>query len=62
MKLIILFKINLYPYNYMYQVKYIINALLISSGARKLRVWSRECEHDFTSENIDGVEHALCWK
>jgi hypothetical protein len=31
-------------------------------GSRKLRVWSREGEHDSTSENVDGVEHALCWK
>ncbi|XP_071171469.1 elongator complex protein 1-like [Mytilus edulis] len=41
---------------------FVVSTISPISGARKLRVWSRECEHDSTSENIDGVEHALCWK
>ncbi|KAM6980821.1 elongator complex protein 1 [Aplochiton taeniatus] len=32
------------------------------SGARKVRVWNRECVLQATSETVNGLEHALCWK
>lgn len=41
---------------------FVVSTISPSTGSRKLRVWSREGEHDSTSENVDGVEHALCWK
>lgn len=41
---------------------FVISTISPSTGGRKLRVWSREGEHDSTSENVDGVENVLCWK
>uniref|UniRef100_H2ZRP6 Elongator complex protein 1 n=1 Tax=Latimeria chalumnae TaxID=7897 RepID=H2ZRP6_LATCH len=31
-------------------------------GARKVRVWNRECVLQSTSEPVSGLEQALCWK
>lgn len=32
------------------------------SGARKVRIWNRECVLQATSEVVNGLEHPLCWK
>uniref|UniRef100_A0A8C7HHX8 Elongator complex protein 1 n=1 Tax=Oncorhynchus kisutch TaxID=8019 RepID=A0A8C7HHX8_ONCKI len=31
-------------------------------GARKVRVWNRECVLQSTSETVNGLEQSLCWK
>nr|XP_022331417.1 putative elongator complex protein 1 [Crassostrea virginica]XP_022331418.1 putative elongator complex protein 1 [Crassostrea virginica] len=41
---------------------FVVSSICPNTGARKLRVWNRECEHQSTSENVDGVEQALGWK
>uniref|UniRef100_A0A8C7MJP0 Elongator complex protein 1 n=1 Tax=Oncorhynchus kisutch TaxID=8019 RepID=A0A8C7MJP0_ONCKI len=32
------------------------------TGARKVRVWNRECVLQSTSETVNGLEQSLCWK
>lgn len=32
------------------------------TGARKVRVWNREVVLQATSEAVDGLEEALCWR
>lgn len=39
-----------------------VGSICPSSGARKVRVWSREGVLQATSEAVDGLEEALCWK
>ncbi|OWF47940.1 putative elongator complex protein 1 [Mizuhopecten yessoensis] len=41
---------------------FVVSTISPDTGARKLRVWNRECEHQSTSENVDGVEQALTWR
>ncbi|KAL5004669.1 hypothetical protein ScPMuIL_018125 [Solemya velum] len=41
---------------------FVVSSVDPSTGARKLRVWSRECTHLSTSEDVDGVEQSLAWK
>lgn len=41
---------------------FVVSTISPDTGARKLRVWNRECEHQSTSENVDGVEQALAWR
>ncbi|XP_061166857.1 putative elongator complex protein 1 [Saccostrea echinata] len=41
---------------------FVVSSICPNTAARKLRVWNRECEHQSTSENVDGVEQALAWK
>ncbi|XP_037833298.1 elongator complex protein 1 isoform X2 [Kryptolebias marmoratus] len=39
-----------------------ISAICPQTGARKVRVWNREGVLQTTSEPINGLEQALCWK
>lgn len=39
-----------------------VSAVCPQTGARKVRVWSREGVLQATSEAINGLEQALCWK
>ncbi|XP_067839650.1 elongator complex protein 1 [Heptranchias perlo] len=39
-----------------------ISAVCPVTGARKLRIWNRECVLQSTSESVSGLEQALCWK
>uniref|UniRef100_A0AAY4D1C0 Elongator complex protein 1 n=1 Tax=Denticeps clupeoides TaxID=299321 RepID=A0AAY4D1C0_9TELE len=39
-----------------------VSAICPMSGARKVRVWNRECVLQATSEAVNGLEQALCWK
>ncbi|XP_066576528.1 elongator complex protein 1 isoform X2 [Amia ocellicauda] len=39
-----------------------VSAVCPETGARKVRVWNRECILQSTSEAINGLEQALCWK
>ncbi|XP_075904166.1 elongator complex protein 1 isoform X2 [Nelusetta ayraudi] len=39
-----------------------VSAVCPETGARKVRVWSREGVLQTTSEPVDGLEPALCWK
>ncbi|XP_051907945.1 elongator complex protein 1 [Hippocampus zosterae] len=39
-----------------------VSAVCPNTGARKVRVWNRECVLQATSEPIDGLEHPLSWK
>lgn len=41
---------------------FVVSSICPNTGARKLRVWNRECEHQSTSENVDAIEQALAWK
>ncbi|XP_072037766.1 putative elongator complex protein 1 [Amphiura filiformis] len=41
---------------------FVVSAVNQQSGARKLRTWNRECVLQFTSEDVNGLEQALCWK
>lgn len=51
------------PFIVMWDVyKRLFDILTFCPGARKLRVWNRECEHQSTSENVDAIEQALAWK
>ncbi|XP_012717183.2 elongator complex protein 1 [Fundulus heteroclitus] len=39
-----------------------VSAICTQTGARKVRVWNREGVLQATSEPINGLEQALCWK
>ncbi|XP_069778820.1 elongator complex protein 1 isoform X2 [Narcine bancroftii] len=39
-----------------------VSAICPMTGSRKLRVWNRECVLQSTSELVNGLEQALCWK
>ncbi|KAI3351418.1 hypothetical protein L3Q82_020272, partial [Scortum barcoo] len=39
-----------------------VSAICPQTGARKVRVWNREGVLQATSETINGLEQALCWK
>lgn len=39
-----------------------VSAVCLHTGARRVRVWNREGVLQATSEPIDGLEEALCWK
>ncbi|MCI4381664.1 hypothetical protein PGIGA_G00254560 [Pangasianodon gigas] len=39
-----------------------VGAICPQTGARKVRVWNRECVLQATSEVVNGLEEALCWK
>lgn len=39
-----------------------VSAVCCQTGVRKVRVWSREGVLQATSEAINGLEEALCWK
>uniref|UniRef100_A0A3B4C934 Elongator complex protein 1 n=1 Tax=Pygocentrus nattereri TaxID=42514 RepID=A0A3B4C934_PYGNA len=39
-----------------------VSAICSQTGARKVRVWNRECILQATSEAINGLEQPLCWK
>uniref|UniRef100_A0A8C9YF06 Elongator complex protein 1 n=1 Tax=Sander lucioperca TaxID=283035 RepID=A0A8C9YF06_SANLU len=39
-----------------------VSAVCLQTGARKVRVWNREGVLQATSEPINGLEQALCWK
>uniref|UniRef100_A0A3P9L654 Elongator complex protein 1 n=1 Tax=Oryzias latipes TaxID=8090 RepID=A0A3P9L654_ORYLA len=39
-----------------------VSAICPQTGARKVRIWSREGVLQATSELINGLEQALCWK
>ncbi|KAF5903355.1 elongator complex protein 1 [Clarias magur] len=39
-----------------------VSAICPQTGARKVRVWNRECVLQATSEVVNGLEEALCWK
>ncbi|XP_056137038.1 elongator complex protein 1 isoform X2 [Lampris incognitus] len=39
-----------------------VSAICPQTGARKVRVWNRECVLQATSEPVNGLEQALCWK
>lgn len=39
-----------------------VSAICPLTGSRKLRVWNRECVLQSTSELVNGLEQALCWK
>ncbi|KAJ8385271.1 hypothetical protein AAFF_G00191480 [Aldrovandia affinis] len=39
-----------------------VSAVCPQTGARKVRVWNRECVLQSTSESINGLEQSLCWK
>ncbi|XP_048826491.1 elongator complex protein 1 [Brienomyrus brachyistius] len=39
-----------------------ISAVCPQTGVRKVRVWNRECVLQSTSEAVNGLEQALCWK
>ncbi|KAJ8304476.1 hypothetical protein KUTeg_018059 [Tegillarca granosa] len=40
----------------------LVGTISPDTGSRKMRVWSRDCVHQSTSENIAGIEQALAWK
>ncbi|XP_036407119.1 elongator complex protein 1 [Megalops cyprinoides] len=39
-----------------------VSSVCPQTGARKVRVWNRECVLQSTSEVVNGLEQALCWK
>ncbi|KAK3610232.1 hypothetical protein CHS0354_022286 [Potamilus streckersoni] len=39
-----------------------VSSISPDTGARRFRVWTRDCILHSTSENADGVEQALAWK
>ncbi|CAJ0941109.1 unnamed protein product [Ranitomeya imitator] len=39
-----------------------VSAICPETGSRKVRVWNRELTLQSTSEPVDGLEQALCWK
>ncbi|XP_059830752.1 elongator complex protein 1 isoform X1 [Hypanus sabinus] len=39
-----------------------VSAICPLTGSRKLRIWNRECVLQSTSELVNGLESALCWK
>ncbi|KAL6117335.1 elp1 [Pungitius sinensis] len=39
-----------------------VSAVCLQTGARKVRVWNREGVLQATSEPVNGLEQALCWK
>ncbi|XP_041042916.1 elongator complex protein 1 isoform X2 [Carcharodon carcharias] len=39
-----------------------ISAICPVTGSRKLRIWNKECVLQSTSESVNGLEQALCWK
>ncbi|XP_047675871.1 elongator complex protein 1 [Tachysurus fulvidraco] len=39
-----------------------VGSICSQTGARKVRVWNRECVLQATSEVVNGLEEALCWK
>lgn len=39
-----------------------VSAICPQTGARKIRVWNRECILQATSEAVNGLEQPLCWK
>lgn len=39
-----------------------VGAVCPRSGARKVRVWSRECVLQATSEPVNGLEPPLSWR
>ncbi|KAI4885036.1 hypothetical protein NFI96_017717 [Prochilodus magdalenae] len=39
-----------------------VSAICPQTGARKVRVWNRECILQATSEAVNGLEQPLCWK
>uniref|UniRef100_A0A8C4NMY7 Elongator complex protein 1 n=1 Tax=Eptatretus burgeri TaxID=7764 RepID=A0A8C4NMY7_EPTBU len=41
---------------------FVVSSVCPATGARKLRVWSREGVLQSTSEAIAGLEHPVCWK
>ncbi|EDO37252.1 predicted protein [Nematostella vectensis] len=41
---------------------FVVSAIEPATGARKLRVWSREGVLMTSSEEVDGLEQSLCWK
>ncbi|XP_013379508.1 elongator complex protein 1 [Lingula anatina] len=41
---------------------FVVSSISPDTGARKLRVWSRDCVLQSTSENLDGLEHTLSWR
>ncbi|XP_066271077.1 elongator complex protein 1-like [Branchiostoma lanceolatum] len=41
---------------------FVVSSVSPVDGARRLRVWNRECVLQATSENVSMLEQALCWK
>lgn len=41
---------------------YITSCISPAGGNRKLRVWSRDGSLQYTGEDMNGLEQALCWK
>ncbi|XP_071794308.1 elongator complex protein 1-like isoform X2 [Asterias amurensis] len=39
-----------------------VSGVTPDTGVRKLRIWSRDCILQYTSEDLNGLEQALCWK
>ena len=39
-----------------------VSAVCPQTGARRVRVWSREGVLQATSETLNGLEQALCWR
>ncbi|XP_075718904.1 elongator complex protein 1 [Rhinoderma darwinii] len=39
-----------------------VSAICPETGSRKIRVWNRELSLQSTSEPVEGLEQALCWK
>ncbi|KAJ8015545.1 hypothetical protein DPEC_G00027240 [Dallia pectoralis] len=39
-----------------------VGVICPQTGARKVRVWNRECCLQSTSEPVNGLEQSLCWK
>ncbi|XP_038077716.1 elongator complex protein 1-like isoform X2 [Patiria miniata] len=39
-----------------------VSAISPDTGVRKLRIWSRDCILQYTSEDLNGLEQALSWK
>uniref|UniRef100_A0A673HDE3 Elongator complex protein 1 n=1 Tax=Sinocyclocheilus rhinocerous TaxID=307959 RepID=A0A673HDE3_9TELE len=39
-----------------------VSAVCPQTGARKVRIWNRECVLQATSEVVNGLEQPLCWK
>ncbi|XP_052006172.1 elongator complex protein 1 [Xyrauchen texanus] len=39
-----------------------VSAVCPQTGARKVRIWNRECVLQATSEIVNGLEQPLCWK
>ncbi|XP_073676235.1 elongator complex protein 1 [Garra rufa] len=39
-----------------------VSAVCSQTGARKVRIWNRECVLQATSEVVNGLEQPLCWK